>query len=176
MTFAVLSAEKGEVPITVWECPKTFIFFVVLRRQKDGKQKPDRISRFAQAVSVKEDSVKSKGVFIMFKNKVRDLIAKKLMEEAQEIYVMIGDRKEPISLAVPVSMVAGIAEALAAEIAAIDKDASSANGRYCIYCGNSCSADAPDGSQVLICFNAAGNEGRGKFVGDLDTCDNYNGS
>ena len=45
----------------------------------------------------------------------------------------------------------------------------------CLYCNNSMSGDAPDGSQVLFCFECAGHEGKEMIVGDDEYCSNYNG-
>lgn len=47
--------------------------------------------------------------------------------------------------------------------------------QMCLYCGNSMSSDAPDGSQVLVCFDCAGYEGKEMIVGDDEYCPNYNG-
>lgn len=47
--------------------------------------------------------------------------------------------------------------------------------RMCLYCGHSMSSDAPDGSQVLVCFDCAGHEGKEVIVGDDECCANYNG-
>ena len=47
--------------------------------------------------------------------------------------------------------------------------------RICLYCNSSMSGDAPDGSQVLVCFNCAGHEGKEMIVGDDECCPNYNG-
>ena len=46
----------------------------------------------------------------------------------------------------------------------------------CLYCNNSMSSDAPDGSQVLVCFECAGYEGKEMIVGDDEYCTNYNGT
>lgn len=48
--------------------------------------------------------------------------------------------------------------------------------KMCLYCGHSISADAPDGSQVLVCFDRAGHEGKEMIVGDDEHCANYNGT
>ena len=47
--------------------------------------------------------------------------------------------------------------------------------QMCLHCGHSLSSDAPDGSQVLVCFNCAGYEGKEMIVGDDECCPNYNG-
>lgn len=47
--------------------------------------------------------------------------------------------------------------------------------KMCLYCGHSLSSDAPDGSQVLVCFSRAGHEGKEMIVGDDEHCANYNG-
>ena len=48
------------------------------------------------------------------------------------------------------------------------------NNKYCLFCSHSMSADAMDGSQVLVCFNCKGYEGKEMQVGDDECCDNYN--
>lgn len=45
----------------------------------------------------------------------------------------------------------------------------------CLFCNSSMSSDAPDGSQVLVCFDCAGHEGKEMIVGDDEWCPNYNG-
>ena len=40
------------------------------------------------------------------------------------------------------------------------------NDKYCLFCGHSMSADAPDGSQVLVCFERDGYEGKEIVVGE----------
>lgn len=45
----------------------------------------------------------------------------------------------------------------------------------CLFCNSSMSSDAPDGSQVLVCFDCAGHEGKEMIVGDDEYCPNYNG-
>ena len=45
--------------------------------------------------------------------------------------------------------------------------------RYCLFCNHSMSADAPDGSQVLVCFECEGYEGKEVIVGDDECCKNY---
>jgi hypothetical protein len=47
--------------------------------------------------------------------------------------------------------------------------------RNCLFCVNSLSADAPDGSQVLVCFNVPGHEGSERWVDEEDakTCTNW---
>ena len=47
--------------------------------------------------------------------------------------------------------------------------------RLCLFCGSSMSADAIDGSQVLVCFDCEGYEGKEMQVADDDCCANYNG-
>lgn len=46
--------------------------------------------------------------------------------------------------------------------------------KCCLFCSNSLSGDAPDGSQVLVCFERAGYEGREMWVDEEDTCENFN--
>lgn len=41
----------------------------------------------------------------------------------------------------------------------------------CLFCVNSMSADAPDGTEVLVCFNCKGHEGKEMYVDAA--CDNY---
>ena len=55
-----------------------------------------------------------------------------------------------------------------------DMERKNAN-QMCLYCGHSMSSDAPDGSEVLVCFNCAGHEGKEMIVGDDESCTNYNG-
>lgn len=45
----------------------------------------------------------------------------------------------------------------------------------CLFCVNSLSADAMDGSQVLVCFDRAGHEGREMQVDEDETCVNFKG-
>lgn len=46
--------------------------------------------------------------------------------------------------------------------------------KFCLYCGNSMSADAVDGSQVLVCFSQKGHEHTEMQVDDLFSCENFN--
>ena len=46
--------------------------------------------------------------------------------------------------------------------------------RCCLFCGNSMSADAMDGTQVLVCFDCAGYEGREMIVDEEEVCENFN--
>lgn len=46
--------------------------------------------------------------------------------------------------------------------------------RCCLSCACSLSGDGPDGSQVLVCFNCAGYEGKEVIVGETEICENYN--
>lgn len=41
----------------------------------------------------------------------------------------------------------------------------------CLFCRHSLSGDAPDGTQVLVCFCRAGYEGKEMYVDDA--CENY---
>lgn len=43
--------------------------------------------------------------------------------------------------------------------------------RECLFCKHSMSCDAPDGSQVLVCFCCAGYEGKEVYPDDV--CENY---
>lgn len=45
--------------------------------------------------------------------------------------------------------------------------------KMCICCNHSMSGDAPDGSQVLVCFDRAGYEGKEMIVGCDECCPNY---
>ena len=49
------------------------------------------------------------------------------------------------------------------------------DNRICLFCVNSLSGDAPDGSQILVCFDCEGHEGREMIVGEEDTCANIKG-
>ena len=48
--------------------------------------------------------------------------------------------------------------------------------KMCLFCVNSMSADAIDGSQVLICLDCKGFEGREMIVDEDECCDNYKGN
>jgi len=48
--------------------------------------------------------------------------------------------------------------------------------KYCLFCVNSMSADAPDGTQVLVCFDCEGFEGKEMIVGEDECCNNYKGN
>lgn len=47
--------------------------------------------------------------------------------------------------------------------------------KNCLFCVNSLSGDAPDGSQVLVCFDVPGFEGREIYVMEeqAQECENY---
>ena len=45
--------------------------------------------------------------------------------------------------------------------------------KCCLFCVNSLSADAMDGSQVLVCFECAGREHQEMQVDEEDCCDNF---
>lgn len=46
--------------------------------------------------------------------------------------------------------------------------------KCCLYCNHSMSADSVfDGSQMLVCFECAGKEGREIIVDDDSVCENY---
>ena len=47
--------------------------------------------------------------------------------------------------------------------------------QWCLFCGSSMSADAMDGSQVLVCFECEGHEGKEMQVDEDYCCKNYNG-
>lgn len=49
------------------------------------------------------------------------------------------------------------------------------SNQYCLFCDSSISADAMDGSQVLVCFDCDGHEGKEMQVDDDGCCANYNG-
>ena len=46
--------------------------------------------------------------------------------------------------------------------------------KWCLFCANSMSADAPDGTQVLVCFNCHGMENKEIIVDEDGYCRNYN--
>ena len=46
--------------------------------------------------------------------------------------------------------------------------------KYCLFCCHSMSADAVDGTEVLVCFECNGFEGKEVIVGEDECCDNYN--
>lgn len=48
--------------------------------------------------------------------------------------------------------------------------------KICLFCVNSWSADAPDGSEVLVCFECAGHEGKETYVGEGESCGNFEGN
>jgi hypothetical protein len=48
------------------------------------------------------------------------------------------------------------------------------DSKCCLFCSNSLSGDAPDDSQVLVCFECEGFEGKEIIVGDDEYCGNYN--
>lgn len=56
--------------------------------------------------------------------------------------------------------------------AAINKDA--ASKKMCLFCGNSMSAIAADGTDVLVCFECEGHEGKEMIVDDDECCSNFN--
>ena len=45
--------------------------------------------------------------------------------------------------------------------------------KNCLFCVNSLSADAPDGSPQLVCFEKAGAESELKVVDETQCCRNY---
>lgn len=50
-----------------------------------------------------------------------------------------------------------------------------ASHEMCLFCVNSMSADAIDGSEVLVCFDCEGDEGKEMIVDDDWFCSNYKG-
>jgi len=60
-------------------------------------------------------------------------------------------------------------------LGAIGGDITPYKEKNCLFCVNSLSADAPDGSQVLCCFNVAGKEGAECYIyeDEAETCENY---
>lgn len=46
--------------------------------------------------------------------------------------------------------------------------------KVCLFCDNSMSADAMDGSSVLVCFNMKGHEHTEMQVDDMFSCKNFN--
>lgn len=48
------------------------------------------------------------------------------------------------------------------------------NNLCCLFCVNSLSADSIfDGSQILVCFDCEGHEGREMIVNEEECCNNY---
>ena len=47
------------------------------------------------------------------------------------------------------------------------------NMKNCLFCVNSLSADAPDGSPQLVCFEKAGAESELNVVDETECCKNY---
>ena len=47
--------------------------------------------------------------------------------------------------------------------------------KNCLFCVNSLSGDAPDGTQALVCFNVPGHDGQERWVDkeEAETCTNY---
>lgn len=45
--------------------------------------------------------------------------------------------------------------------------------KWCLFCVHSLSGDAVDGSQVLVCFNCKGYEGKEMQVDEDECCENY---
>lgn len=46
--------------------------------------------------------------------------------------------------------------------------------KYCLYCNHSMSADSIfDGSEILVCFECAGKEGKETIVDEDFVCENY---
>lgn len=56
--------------------------------------------------------------------------------------------------------------------AAIKKDDTSK--KMCLFCGNSLTATAADGTDVLVCFDCAGHEGKEMIVDEDEWCSNFN--
>lgn len=46
--------------------------------------------------------------------------------------------------------------------------------KYCLFCCHSMSSDASDGSEVIVCFEREGFEGKEIIVGEDECCKNYN--
>lgn len=49
------------------------------------------------------------------------------------------------------------------------------DAKCCLFCNHSMSGDAPDGTEVLVCFECYGHEGKEMIVGEDENCDNYDG-
>lgn len=49
------------------------------------------------------------------------------------------------------------------------------NSDICLFCKNSMTADAVDGTEVLVCFECAGYEGRLMMVDEDESCANVKG-
>ena len=48
------------------------------------------------------------------------------------------------------------------------------NNKYCLFCVNSLSTDSIfDGSQILVCFDCEGHEGKEMIVDEEECCNNY---
>lgn len=47
--------------------------------------------------------------------------------------------------------------------------------KICLFCVNSLSGDAPDGTEVLVCFECAGHKGKMMIVWEDETCENFKG-
>ena len=48
------------------------------------------------------------------------------------------------------------------------------NNKCCLFCVNSLSADSIfDGSQILVCFDCEGHEGKEMIVDEEECCNNY---
>lgn len=45
--------------------------------------------------------------------------------------------------------------------------------KCCLFCHRSMSGDAPDGTEVLVCFECEGYEGKEMIVGEDEYCGNY---
>ena len=47
--------------------------------------------------------------------------------------------------------------------------------KCCLSCRRSLSGDAPDGTQVLVCFDCKDHEGKEMIVGEEECCENFKG-
>ena len=54
-----------------------------------------------------------------------------------------------------------------------ESESNNVDGKCCLFCKHSMSADDPDGSQVLVCLECDGFEDKEIIVGDDECCKNY---
>lgn len=53
---------------------------------------------------------------------------------------------------------------------------STAHEKTCLFCVNSLSGDAPDGTEVLVCFDCAGHKNTMMIVDEDESCENFKGN
>ena len=96
------------------------------------------------------------------------------MSDKERIYNLLTDSDNPVSWCFPSNAeFLKLAEYLSDN--GVTFYVHKTENSMCLYCNSSMSADAPDGSQVLVCFDCAGHEGKEMIVGDDECCPNYNG-